>query len=50
MKKLKQTTGVRSWIAVAAHQRNSAGAMGGGKKARAKRERQQARKDIKNDS
>jgi hypothetical protein len=48
MKKRKQPT-ARSWIAVAAHLRNSAGTMGGSKKATAKRSRQQAKKEIRND-
>lgn len=39
--------GVRSWTAVAATMRNSAGAMGGSKRAKARRERQAAKRELR---
>ena len=38
---------VRSYIAIAAHTRNSAGAMGGGKRTKNRRDRQTSRNELR---
>jgi hypothetical protein len=48
MSKEKNIVG-RSWVAVAAHMRNSAGAHGPSKKQKNKRDRQSVKKEINNE-
>lgn len=37
----------RSFVAIAAHQRNSAGSMGGGKRTKSRRERAEVKRSLK---
>lgn len=37
----------RSWVAVAAHTRNSAGAMGGGKRVKSRRDRAASKQELR---
>lgn len=46
MTKTKETK-TRSWVAVSAQFRNSAGAMGGGKRTKNRRARQSAKRDLR---
>jgi hypothetical protein len=46
---MKRNEKVRNFTAVAAHQRNSAGAMGGSPKQNNKRDRKDAKQELRND-
>jgi hypothetical protein len=47
MSKSKGQPKTRSYVAIAAHQRNSAGAMGGGKRTKNRRERASVKRELR---